>query len=73
MKSEIWNEVNMQVKAENIDEEKLNALFAEKEMQFREMRTFLISKFTEFHEVLTANQRAELAEKMTKFKERWPH
>lgn len=73
MKSEIWNEVLSQVKTEKIDEEKLNALLTDKETQFREMHTFMVSKFVEFHAILTPEQRIELAEKMTKFKEKYPH
>lgn len=73
MKSEIWDEMYKQVISEKIDEEKLNALFAEKETQFKDMRTFSISKFAEFHAMLTPEQRNELSEKMKKFKEKCPH
>ena len=67
MKSEIWKEISTQVKSENINEEKLNALFADKEAQFKEMRTYLVTKIAEFHSILTPEQRLKLAEKMNDF------
>ena len=73
MKTELWDEMHKQVTTDTIDEQKLNDLFAGKETQFSEMRTFMVSKFAEFHAVLTAEQRITLAEKMTKTHERWHH
>ena len=73
IKSELWDEVHKQITSGAVDEQKLNNLFAGKETQFTEMRTFAISKFAEFHAILTTEQRAELAEKMNKMHDRWHH
>jgi len=73
IKSEVWDEVHQQLRSASIDEQKLNELFAGKETQFTEMRTFAVSKFAEFHAILTPEQRTTLAEKMTKMHDRWHH
>jgi len=56
-----------QVKSESVDEARLNQLFQDKEAQFKEIRNFMISKFTEFHKILTPAQREKLASKMNEF------
>ncbi len=73
MKKELWDEMNKQITTDTIDEQKLNDLFAGKETEFSEMRSFMVNKFAEFHSILTAEQRSVLAEKMTKFHDRWHH
>ena len=69
-RSEFVDEIRSQISSSQIDQDKLNAMFTEKEDQFKEMRTFAISKFAEFHAVLTPEQRSKLVEHMDKFKER---
>lgn len=73
MHSEFTEEMRAQISSSQIDQDKLNALFTEKEDQFSEMRTFAINKFAEFHAMLTPEQRIKLVEHMDKFKERCSH
>ena len=58
-----------EVKSESANQDKLNQLFLDREAKMKEMRSFMIEKFAEFHEILTPGQRAKLAEKMEKFHE----
>jgi len=60
----------LQVNSSQIDEEKLNSLIAEKETKMIEMRKYLVSKFAEFHAVLTPEQRGKLAAKVSEFHEK---
>lgn len=64
---EIKNAVLSQVKSDTVDQAALNGLFEDKELEFKEMRAFLVDKFAEFHNILTPEQRLSLAEKMEKF------
>ncbi len=64
---QMYETVLSQVKGESVDEARLNQLFQDKETQFKEMRGFMISKFAEFHKVLTPVQREKLASKMNEF------
>ena len=64
---EIADQILIQVKSESVDQQALNQLFENKELEFKEMRAFLIEKFTEFHSILTPVQREKLAAKMEKF------
>lgn len=66
-KSEIMDALKKQLRKDAIDETELNALFESKESEFKEMRTFVISRFAEFHAMLTPEQRAKLADKMSEF------
>ncbi len=70
---EFIDEIRSQISFSQIDQDKLNAIFKEKEDQFREMRTFAISKLAEFHAMLTPEQRGKLIEHMDKFKNCCPH
>lgn len=72
-KEEVWNEVSGQIKSDNVDQDKLNAMFEGKETEFKEMRAFAVQKFSEFHAVLTLEQRQTLIEKVDKFHDRWHH
>ena len=65
--AEIFNTVLAQVNSDTLDQEKLNQLFEGKELEFKEMRFFLISKMADFHSILTPEQRQKLAEKMENF------
>jgi len=60
-------EVLSQVRKESVDQQKLNQLLGEKEAQIKEMRTFLVAKFAEFHGMLTPEQRLKLAEGLDRF------
>jgi len=64
---EIKNAVLSQVKRDTVDQAALNSLFGDKELEFKEMRAFLIDKFAEFHNILTPEQRLKLAKRMEKF------
>ncbi|MBN2090292.1 Spy/CpxP family protein refolding chaperone [candidate division KSB1 bacterium] len=66
---QIYETVLAQVKGEKVDEVLLNQLFQDKEAQFKEMRSFMISKFAEFHKILTPVQREKLAKRMNEFHE----
>ena len=70
---EMFNTFLLQVQSESIDEQALNQLFEGKETEFKEMRTFLIAKFAEFHGILEPGQRAKLAELMNKFHRKKHH
>ena len=72
-KSDIWQELNNQLKSESVNEQSMNEAFSLKEKQFSEMRALLINKFAEFYAVLTPEQRNQLSEKMDKFHKRWKH
>jgi Spy/CpxP family protein refolding chaperone len=65
----MFETVLAQVKGESVDEALLNQLFQDKEAQFKEMRGFMISKFAEFHKILTPVQREKLVKKMNEFHE----
>ena len=70
---EIKNAVLSQVKSDSIDQAALNGLFGDKELEFKEMRAFLINKCAEFHSILTPEQRLKLADKMEKFHSKKHH
>jgi periplasmic protein CpxP/Spy len=70
---EIKNAVLFQVKSDTVDQAALNGLFGDKELEFKEMRAFLINKFSEFHSILTPEQRLKLADKMEKFHSKKHH
>ena len=72
-KKDMFNTVLVQIKAENIDKEKLNQLFEDKHLHMEKLKPFIIEKFTEFHDILTPEQRTKLAEKMTEFHNKMDH
>lgn len=51
--SGVVDEVLAQVKNEKVDEEALNKSFQDREQKLKEIRSFLVSKFGEFHSSLT--------------------
>jgi protein CpxP len=67
---EILTAVLQQVKNDSVNEAVLNDLFAGKEPKIKEMRTFLIAKFAEFHRILTPSQRDKLAKHINEFHEK---
>ncbi len=67
IRQEIISEVKSQIKRDKVDEAKLNQLFAGKEAHFKTMRQFLISKFSEFHSILTQAQKEKLLQEIDNF------
>jgi Spy/CpxP family protein refolding chaperone len=53
-----------QIRSPSVDKDKLNQGFEEREAKVKELRTFLISEFAEFHGMLDASQKEKLASKM---------
>ena len=49
-----------EIKSDEINQQKLNQLFEEKETKFKEMRSYMISKAAEIHKILTPEQRTKL-------------
>ena len=72
-KEQIWDELHTQLRSDKIDQEKVNSIFTEKEAQFSEMRAFAVTKFAEFHAVLTPEQKNTLVEKLDKMHDRCRH
>jgi uncharacterized membrane protein len=72
-KQDLWQELDHQLATDSIDQQSMNETFAAKEKQFSAMRTVLVDKFAEFYAVLSAEQRAKLADKIEKVHNRWKH
>ena len=70
---EMFNTFLSQVQSESVDEVALNQLYEEKEPEFKELRTYFITKFAEFHSMLEPGQRTKLAELMKKFHRKKHH
>lgn len=70
---EIYTVLLEEVKSNTVDKEKLNSVVDNKLKKFNEMKPFFIDKFAEFHNILTPEQRTELAEKMEKMHKRMRH
>lgn len=70
---QMYETILAQVKGESVDETLLNQLFQDKEDQFKEMRSFMISKFAEFLKILTPAQREILIKKMNQFHAYFKH
>jgi len=66
LKEGIFDELLFQTKSETVDRERINALFDKKEEEFKEIRTFMTTKYVEFHDMLNQEQREKLAAKMEK-------
>ncbi len=67
----IYQTLLRQVKSNRVHQAALNTLMEEKETEFKEMRSFAIEKFTEFHAILTPDQRTELAAHMEKMHDKF--
>ena len=61
MRKEVRQEALLQLRAAAVDEGALNQNLENQEAKFKELRTFMIQKFAEFHAVLTPEQREKLA------------
>ena len=59
--------IKAQLLSEQIDEATLNQLFEKQHGKHSEMKKYFISKFAEFHAILTPAQRQLLLEKLEKF------
>lgn len=70
---EIYTVLLEEIKSNTVDKEKLNSIVDNKLNKFSEMKPFFIDKFAEFHNILTPEQRVELAEKMEKLHKRMRH
>jgi Spy/CpxP family protein refolding chaperone len=70
---EIYTTLLGEIKNNSVDKEKLNSVIDNKMNNFNEMKPFFIDKFAEFHNILTQEQRGELAEKMEKLHKRMGH
>jgi Spy/CpxP family protein refolding chaperone len=64
---QIFDTVVTEVRKENIDQVKIKMVFEDKHKNMEEMIPFVISKLSEFHSVLTPEQREKLANKMQEF------
>ncbi len=53
-----------QLRSSSVDEAKLNQGFEEREAKVKELRTFLVSEFAQFHSMLDSNQRNKLATRL---------
>jgi len=74
MRTDVYDETLSQAAGQSVDQEKLNRLFEEKEAEWKEMRSFLIDNFAEFHGMLNSKQRdtlVELIQKHDRSRRRW--
>ena len=63
---QIRNEIVSQIRGSSVDTEKINKVFSESEDKRIETRKYFITKFAEFHAVLTPEQRNKLADMVLK-------
>lgn len=66
----IVDEVLLQVKSDKVDQESINKSFQAREAKLKELRSFAVEKFAEFHGVLTPKQRKQLADKIEQYRKR---
>lgn len=59
------------LKKEKITRAEVEKIFSDREKQFSRIKPLLIEKITEFHALLTPNQREELVKLAEKHKKRW--
>jgi Spy/CpxP family protein refolding chaperone len=55
-----------QIRSASVDQAKLNQNLEEREAKIKELRTFLVAEFAEFHAMLDPAQREKLASKLEK-------
>lgn len=53
-----------EIRSDKFDKNAVNQLLAEKEIKFKELRSFMISEAAKFHAILTPEQREKLAEEL---------
>ena len=66
----VVDEVLQQVKSDKVDQELINKSFQARETKLKELRSFVVEKFAEFHSVLTPDQRKVLADKIEHYRKR---
>ncbi len=72
-RNEGFDEAVALMKSDQIDQAKLNALLEKSEARTADSVKFFFTKFVEFHDMLTPEQRAKVAEVMVKHKARHGH
>ena len=60
----VFNQILVQVESNKVDQEALKDMLESNEAKMKDMHSFLIEKFAEFHGILTPEQRTKLADKM---------
>lgn len=55
-----------QIRASTVDVAKVNQSLDEREAKIKELRTFMVAEFVEFHDMLDSTQREKLASKLEK-------
>ena len=66
-KAEQVEQFTNEIRKDTLDLDRINQLIDEKHEAMAEMRPFMIEKLTEFHAMLTPEQRNKLADKMEAF------
>jgi hypothetical protein len=62
----INNNILTQIKSVAVDQDELNRLFDDKAARFKELSSFIVDKFAEFHSILSEEQRESLARMIAK-------
>ena len=70
---EVYTTILGEIKNSSVDKEKLSSVIDNKMNNINELKPFFVDKFAEFHQILTPEQRNELAEKMEKLHKRMGH
>jgi Spy/CpxP family protein refolding chaperone len=68
---DLFNTIQAEIKKEKIDEKILVGKLNEMGKDREEMHLFMVSKFAEFHSILSKEQRETLVKKMDEFKEKF--
>ncbi len=66
--SGVYNDVLLVLDKESVTEQELNAMFTQRETQWKELREFAVAKFTQFHNTLSKEQKSRLKELAEKFR-----
>ncbi len=69
-RSAIMGEIESQFKNDVVDEARLRAVIDTEKAKLDEIANLAVAKISEFHKILTPEQRAMVVEKMSKWKER---
>ena len=56
-----------QIRADTVDQAKLNKGLEDREAKMKELRGFLVGEFAEFHDILDSAQREKLASKLERY------
>jgi len=66
-KQSVMSEFLNEMKKDSLYQQKLAAMMDEKYQHFESLKPFILEKITEFHAILTSEQRAKLATKLEEF------